>query len=833
MSGGLTTDPGVQATATAMGALPPVMDDAQAMGAPRPMAAPRPVSPRPPAQTPAPAAPSGAAPPALPAGARSENDIVQSWIEMGYPAAAAIGIARNAIRESGGKPTVLGDYTNGTATSFGTYQHHGPRWEALKTWAAQNGLNPNDGKTQDKFAHHELQSQMPGLQAKLMGATDPNQAYSMFMQGFERPAGSQAGAYPIAQGNQILAQMARDSTEGRAKIAKLEAGYKPVDVKDPPKPPDHDPLQTFGSALGIFLQVASTFSRTPGIAAMNSMAGAIDASKKGKWEDYKAHYEQWKENTANMFKAHDEYAKDLKAAMEMMTHNMSAGKSMAEVAVALAGDERAARHLAQSDHIALDRHVSDMNEAKAKAQTGAPLAFASAQLETAMRLREAAGQSGDPVEIAKAQANVDHWNQEVARLNAAKYGGAARGAAGQPQMVRDAEGKERPAIWDAPSRQWLEPGTLAPLPGQERVSPMGKTGAPKDVKFNLLTDRDGTQYLQGIGHDGKPINQTLTGEPYTPQGASRVGTAEDPGVAQRRDAQAVAKREHEDRLAEIAERRDVSTNERAAAALEERKRHALETERQAGEKTARSEAFLKSVTPAQLDLDAKLWLRTGKDMPGIGGTGYRMMIHGRGTEIAAAQGATVDDIITGRTVLHANAGALNTITRQKTLAEAYERGAGKELDLVVQRIPKTYEPLSNQMLTRWVRTGESNFGNTETARFHAVLVSALDEYAKVLSGATGAAASSDASRAQAASLIPEGATAAQIVALVADLKLGMSFKIEGYNEEIKALTGSIRGGASFPTPPPDAVATLKANPGAAAHFDEVFGPGAAKRVLGR
>jgi hypothetical protein len=40
-------------------------------------------------------------------------------------------------------------------------------------------------------------------------------------------------------------------------------------------------------------------------------------------------------------------------------------------------------------------------------------------------------------------------------------------------------------------------------------------------------------------------------------------------------------------------------------------------------------------------------------------------------------------------------------------------------------------------------------------------------------------------------------------------------------------------GAAGPTPPQPAIDRLKANPGEAAQFDEIFGKGAAARVLGR
>ena len=74
----------------------------------------------------------------------------------------------------------------------------------------------------------------------------------------------------------------------------------------------------------------------------------------------------------------------------------------------------------------------------------------------------------------------------------------------------------------------------------------------------------------------------------------------------------------------------------------------------------------------------------------------------------------------------------------------------------------------------------------------AALVSGLDEYAKVLSGGTGsAAASSDASRAQAMALIPKGATTDQVPEIVNVLKQGMEFKRSSYQDKIEEVTNKI------------------------------------------
>jgi hypothetical protein len=93
-----------------------------------------------------------------------------------------------------------------------------------------------------------------------------------------------------------------------------------------------------------------------------------------------------------------------------------------------------------------------------------------------------------------------------------------------------------------------------------------------------------------------------------------------------------------------------------------------------------------------------------------------------------------------------------------------------------------------------VRSGAAKMGDPKAAQFQSALISALDEYAKVLSGgAASAAASTDSARMQALSLLPPGATSEQIPALIETLKKGMEFKIQNYNEQLNQIQSRLSG----------------------------------------
>jgi hypothetical protein len=210
------------------------------------------------------------------------------------------------------------------------------------------------------------------------------------------------------------------------------------------------------------------------------------------------------------------------------------------------------------------------------------------------------------------------------------------------------------------------------------------------------------------------------------------------------------------------------------------------------------------------DPDALKWaadyFRKMGQMPfGIGGTADREAVMKQLAKEDKASGATAGQTVEQIATTKADIHSLSRITQQRDSIAGYEKGADREFTLAQSLIPKTPEPLNMQLLTNWVRTGEKQFGNVPNAQFYVALVSALDEYAKVLSGGTGsAAASTDSARAQALSIIPPGSTTAQIKGDIDIVKKGMALKKTGYDDQITEIRGRIGKGPL----PPDAVPVI-------------------------
>lgn len=230
--------------------------------------------------------------------------------------------------------------------------------------------------------------------------------------------------FTIARGNQILAQLQQDEQTGREQLAKLDRSYKPLEFGQPPKPPETDPLKTFGSLAGVFATLAAGFSRTPAIAAMNGLSGAMDAAKKNDWETYKAQYDQFKTGSELMLRAHEQHSSDVRLALETMTRNMAAGTAMLNATMALSNDEAMQKHMALGDYVQMGRLQDERDKTAREIKNTMPVTLATADLTATLENLKAAQQGGNPEEIQKATELVTKAENQLAAVKRAGLGGA-------------------------------------------------------------------------------------------------------------------------------------------------------------------------------------------------------------------------------------------------------------------------------------------------------------------------------------------------------------------------------------------------------------------------
>jgi len=207
------------------------------------------------------------------------------------------------------------------------------------------------------------------------------------------------------------------------------------------------------------------------------------------------------------------------------------------------------------------------------------------------------------------------------------------------------------------------------------------------------------------------------------------------------------------------------------------------------------------LTSNAIDLAATELLKTGK-MPslGFGGAQARVQVLNRAGEMAAQVGGP-QEAIAQQSIYRATQDELKKITVQQGPIQAYESTAIKQMDMVLAQSAKV-DRSSIPLINKAILAGETKIqGDPEATRLLNAVMTASTEYAKVMSGGTGsAAASSDAARKEAQTIMNAMMTKEQLEGVVAQEKQSMRNRIAAF-EETKAqleqflATSGTRGGA--------------------------------------
>lgn len=208
------------------------------------------------------------------------------------------------------------------------------------------------------------------------------------------------------------------------------------------------------------------------------------------------------------------------------------------------------------------------------------------------------------------------------------------------------------------------------------------------------------------------------------------------------------------------------------------------------------------LTPEGQDLAAQEYLNTGKLPPGMGGaqTGVNAKIIGRAAEMAAANGNDAQATALNRASFKAGQTGLTALTKQRTLVGAFERTALKNLEIALDESNKV-DRTGVTPINKWLIAGKKATGDVEVGRFNAALTSALNEYAKVLSGATGSAGISDAARREAHDLLNTANTPEQVIGIVDIMKREMANREAGFAEQEAQLKETMGARPNVPVAP--------------------------------
>ena len=212
-------------------------------------------------------------------------------------------------------------------------------------------------------------------------------------------------------------------------------------------------------------------------------------------------------------------------------------------------------------------------------------------------------------------------------------------------------------------------------------------------------------------------------------------------------------------------------------------------------------------TDGALDSLAARYRITGK-LPALGNgknvAGMKMAIINKAYEQAAAEGDTAGMMALKQNLYAGSQQAYNKILTQKTLVGSFERTAQKNLDLALNlsaNLQRTNAPLLNRAFINF----HKNLSDRQTSSFVNALIAARTEYAKVLSGATGATGITDQGRKEAEELFSTATSHEALVNAIGTAKQEMANRMQSFDDEASGLLpymGGAPGGAPFgPTAP--------------------------------
>lgn len=101
-----------------------------------------------------------------------------------------------------------------------------------------------------------------------------------------------------------------------------------------------DPITAFGSFGSVFGIIASAFTRSPMVNALNASAAAMDAIKAGDEKSYERAYKAWQDNTKQALDRHKIQHDAYSDASSLLSTNMTAANTKLQVLAARFGDQQ-------------------------------------------------------------------------------------------------------------------------------------------------------------------------------------------------------------------------------------------------------------------------------------------------------------------------------------------------------------------------------------------------------------------------------------------------------------------------------------------------------------
>lgn len=144
----------------------------------------------------------------------------------------------------------------------------------------------------------------------------------------------------------------------------------------------------------------------------------------------------------------------------------------------------------------------------------------------------------------------------------------------------------------------------------------------------------------------------------------------------------------------------------------------------------------------------------------------------------------------------ADAGSLRNMVKMSDAATSFEKTASQNFDLALKlskdAVPTDWGP----WLNRWIENGQTQFGNENVPPYVTAMLTGANEYAKIMSGSTGAQGSTVDSRREAAELFSPYLSKGQIDRVVAVAKQDMQNRKASLYGQVDDIKGRLKSAGS-------------------------------------
>jgi len=155
----------------------------------------------------------------------------------------------------------------------------------------------------------------------------------------------------------------------------------------------------------------------------------------------------------------------------------------------------------------------------------------------------------------------------------------------------------------------------------------------------------------------------------------------------------------------------------------------------------------------------------------------------------------------------ANQSSLASATKMRDAALSYEKTALKNLDVATEQLHRAAPTDWGPAINKWIETGQTFVGDTTVPPSVAAVVTVANEYAKVMSGATGAQASTVDARREALQVLNPYFSSGQWDAVAQIVRRDMANREQSLTDQVDLIKGRLSAGGGMPTGEAESKAT--------------------------